>query len=102
MLSDASRRSRKINFNEQFPGSAEVVINNVDVPGAFTKAGWAAMQENLARADKFFGGERWVLGDYAAAQPESAKLQEELRNRYVADYLEKWRSFMRNSRVVRY
>jgi type VI secretion system protein ImpL len=102
MLADASRRAKKINFNEQFPGSAEVVVNNLDIPGAFTKAGWTAMQENLARADKFFGGERWVLGDYAAAQPESAKLQEELRNRYTAEYLEKWRTFMRNSRVVRY
>jgi type VI secretion system protein ImpL len=102
MLSDASRRSKKINFNEQFPGSAAVVINDVDIPGAFTKAGWAAMQENLAKADKFFGGERWVLGDYVAAQPAPAKLEEELRTRYVADYIAKWRDFMRNSRVVRY
>ena len=102
MLSDASRRAKKINFNEQFPGSAEVVVNNVNVPGAFTRAGWAAMQENLAKADKFFGGERWVLGDYAAAKPEAAKLEEELRNRYTSDYLAKWREFMNGSRVVRY
>jgi type VI secretion system protein ImpL len=102
MLSDASRRSKKINFNEQFSGSAEVVVNNVDVPGAFTKTGWAAMQENLAKADKFFGGERWVLGDYASAKPDAAKMEEELRNRYVTDYIAKWREFMNNSRVVRY
>jgi type VI secretion system protein ImpL len=102
MLSDASRRAKKINFNEQFPGSAEVVVNNTDMPGAFTKAGWSAMQENLAKADKFFGGERWVLGDYAAAQPDAAKLEEELRNRYTADYIAKWRAFMRNSRVAGY
>ncbi len=102
MLSDASHRAQKINFNEQYPGSAEVVINNLDVPGAFTKAGWTAMQENLARADKFFSGERWVLGDYAAAKPDAAKMEEELRNRYVADYLTKWREFMNNSKVVRF
>jgi len=102
MLADASRRSKKINFNEQFPGSAEIVVNSVDVPGAYTKAGWTAMQENLAKADKFFGGERWVLGDYAAAQPDLAKLREELGARYTAEYIEKWREFMRSSRVVRY
>jgi type VI secretion system protein ImpL len=102
MLSDASRRAKKINFNQQFPGSAEVVVNNVDVPGAFTRAGWAAMQENLAKADKFFGGERWVLGDYASAKPDAVKMEEELRNRYVTDYITKWREFMNNSRVVRY
>ncbi len=102
MISDASRRAKKINFNEQFPGSADVVINGVDVPGAFTKAGWAAMQENLARADKFFGGERWVLGDYAAAKPNAAGIEEELRNRYIADYIARWREFMNGSRVVRF
>jgi type VI secretion system protein ImpL len=102
MLSDASRRAKKINFNEQFPGSAEVVVNTIDIPGAFTREGWKTMQENLAKADKFFGGERWVLGDYASTQPDTAKLQEELSNRYTSDYLGKWREFMQNSRVVRY
>jgi type VI secretion system protein ImpL len=102
MLSDASRRAKRINFNEQFPGSADVVVNNVEIPGAFTKAGWTIMQENLARADKFFGGERWVLGDYASAKPDAAKVEEELRNRYVLDYTAKWREFMNNTRVVRF
>lgn len=102
MLSDASRRAKKINFNEQFPGSAEVVINNRDVPGAFTKAGWSAMEENLSKADRFLSGERWVLGDYAAAKPDAAKLAEELRNRYTSDYIARWREFLRNSSVVRY
>jgi type VI secretion system protein ImpL len=102
MLSDAARRAKQINFNAQFPGSAEVVVNTMVIPGAFTKAGWAAMQENLAKADKFFGGERWVLGDYAAAQGDSAAMQGELRMRYTAEYLEKWREFMRSTRVVRY
>jgi type VI secretion system protein ImpL len=102
MLADASRRAKKINFNEQFPGSAEVVVNNRDVLGAFTKPGWAAMQENLRKADKFFGGERWVLGDYAAAKPDAAQLAQELQNRYTADYIARWREFLRNTVVVRY
>jgi type VI secretion system protein ImpL len=102
MLSDASRRAKKINFNEQFPGSAEVVVNNRDVPGAFTKPGWAAMQENLRKTDKFFGGERWVLGDYAAAKPDPAQLEQELQNRYTSDYIARWRDFLRNTVVVRY
>jgi type VI secretion system protein ImpL len=102
MLADASRRAKKINFNEQFPGSAEVVVNNRDVVGAFTKAGWTAMQDNIRRSDKFFGGERWVLGDYAAAKPDTGKLEEDLRNRYTADYIARWREFLRNTAVVRY
>ncbi|MBN2244072.1 MAG: hypothetical protein JW793_15410, partial [Acidobacteria bacterium] len=102
MLSDASRRARTINFNEQFPGSAEVVINDTAIPGAFTKEGWAVMQENLAKADRFFGGERWVLGEYAASRPDAAQLEEELRARYIRDYAAKWVEFMNSTRVVRF
>lgn len=102
MLSDASRRAQKVNFNEQFPGSAEVVVNTLDIPGAFTKAGWSAMQENLGKADRFFGGERWVLGDYAAEKPDAATLEQELRRRYMVDYAAKWREFLGSSRVVRF
>jgi type VI secretion system protein ImpL len=102
MLADASRRAKKINFNEQFPGSSEVVVNNRDVAGAFTKAGWTAMQDNIRRSDKFFGGEKWVLGDYAAAKPDTGKLEDDLRNRYTADYIARWREFLRNTAVVRY
>ena len=39
MLVQDSKANPKINFNEQFPGSAQVVVNNRDVPGAFTKKG---------------------------------------------------------------
>ncbi len=102
MLADASRRAKKVNFNEQFPGSAEVVLNNRDVAGAFTKAGWAAMQDNIRKADKFFGGERWVLGDYAGAKPDPTKLEQDLRDRYINDYIARWREFLKNSAVVRY
>ena len=100
--SDASRRAKKVNFNEQFPGSAEVVLNNRDVAGAFTRLGWAAMKENLAGMDKFFGGERWVLGDYSAAKPDTARLQEELRARYTSDYIARWREFLRTTAVARW
>jgi type VI secretion system protein ImpL len=37
-----------------------------------------------------------------AAKPDAAKMEEELRNRYVADYITKWREFMNNSRMIRF
>ena len=39
MLSDASRRAKKINFNEQFSGSAEVVVEQPRRPGRVHQAG---------------------------------------------------------------
>ncbi len=102
MLAEASNSNPRVNFNAMFPGSAEVVLNNRDVAGAFTKKGWAFMQEALKKSDKYFGGEQWVLGDYKGSSVDPGKLEEELRSRYTSDYIAKWREYLRNSMVVRY
>ena len=37
------------------------------VSGAFSKGGWAFMKDAMAHPDRYFSGDRWVLGDYATA-----------------------------------
>jgi type VI secretion system protein ImpL len=49
MLSSASKKS--VNYNRDVKDSAQAVLNNRDVPGAFTKEGYAFMQDALGRAD---------------------------------------------------
>ena len=82
-LSVHAGRSRQnqpaVNFNKKFPGSAEAVIN-YEVQGPFTKSGWDFMKNALKNADKFFAGERWVLGDYAGASVDRVQLGAELRD----------------------
>jgi type VI secretion system protein ImpL len=102
MLAEANKQNPPVNFNQKFPGSAEVVVNNKDVPGAFTKTGWTFMQSALKRADQYFGGERWVLGDYNPAGVDRSKLEQELRNRYNSEFIATWRQYLRNSSVVKY
>ncbi|HUS08497.1 MAG TPA: ImcF-related family protein, partial [Bryobacteraceae bacterium] len=102
MLAEASKKNPPINFNRKFPGSADVVINNRDVMGAYTKGGWAFMKDAIRRADQFFGGEKWVLGDYAAASIDRAKLEQDLQNRYVTDFIAQWRAYLKASVVTRY
>ncbi|MBI3278978.1 MAG: hypothetical protein HYZ57_03950 [Acidobacteria bacterium] len=102
MLAEAGKTNAPVNYNKRFPGSAEVVINNRDVPGAFTKGGWNWMQNALKRADQFFGGERWVLGDYASAAVDRAKLEQDLQARYLNDFINHWRNYIKGSVVVRY
>ena len=102
MLAEANKRNPSVNFNAKFPGSAEVVVNNRDVAGAYTKAGWIWMMDALKKADQYFGGEKWVLGDYPSATFDRAKLEADLMNRYAADYIAKWREYLRISYVVRY
>ena len=102
LLAQAAEQAPAVNFNRKFPGSAAYVVNNRDVSGAFSVKGWQFMNEALAKAREFFGGERWVLGDEALEGLDPATLEPELRARYRADFLGNWREYLNNSAVVRY
>ena len=102
MLAEASRTNPAINFNQKFPGSAEVLINNRDVAGAYGRPGWTFMQNAIKNADRYFSGERWVLGDYSASNIDRARLEQDLRDRYTTDFIAQWRAYLKNSTVVRY
>lgn len=109
MLTSASKKS--VNYNRDIKDSSQAVSNNRDVPGAFTKDGYAFMQDALRRAASFFGGERWVLCDATGNVPSTtcksgdldpAKLTASLSDRYVKDFIAQWRGYFRNSVVLRY
>ncbi len=102
MLAEASNKNRSINFNRQFPGSAEVVFNSREIAGAYTKAGWDFMQNAIRNADRYFRGEQWVLGDQGSANIDRAKLEQQLRDRYNADFIAQWRLFLKSTSIVRY
>jgi type VI secretion system protein ImpL len=102
MLADAAKSSPLINFNRQFPGSAEVVVDAKDVAGAFSKAGFEFMTAAMRAPDRYFSGERWVLGDQGAVNVERANLEQKLQARYHADFLAQWRAYLGAASVVRY
>ena len=83
MLAEANKSNPSVNFNRKFPGSAEVVINDRDVAGAYTKAGWTFMQNAIKNAESFFKREEWVLGPQAKTGGDRAKLEQDLRARYL-------------------
>ena len=102
MLAEASRRNPTVNFNRQFPASAQTVTNNRDIAGAFSKDGWAFMDDAIHHASRYLGGEEWVLGPQAFTAIEPDKLVPQLVARYHSDYLAQWRQYVQNSSVVRY
>jgi type VI secretion system protein ImpL len=102
MLSEAAKNNPPINFNRQFADSAKVVLEPHEVPGAFTKNGWAFMKENIPQADRFFSGEEWVLGKQSVSQAEAANLPAEIRKRYNEDFLKEWRAYIKQASVVKY
>lgn len=102
LLSEAGKTNRPVNFNAQFPGSAQVVVNNKDVPGAFTAGGYKFVQDALKDTSRFVSGEKWVLGDAAESKIDSAGLATQLRTRYLTDFVEQWRAYLKRSEVVGY
>ena len=102
MLAAAGRGNPDVAFNRQYPGSAQVVIEPHSVPAAFTRAGFSVVQDALANPEKYYGAEEWVLGGASSVDIPKEKLQEDLRNRYASEYLNHWRSFIREATVVRY
>ncbi|MCL4796595.1 MAG: hypothetical protein KJZ84_18670 [Bryobacteraceae bacterium] len=102
MLAEAGRKHPAVNFNKMFPGSAQVVVNNKDIAGAFTKEGYAFMIEAIKNFEKFFAGEEWVLGPRTSGGLDRSKIEPELMARYRTDFLGNWREYLRSSVVVRY
>ncbi|MBZ5586383.1 MAG: ImcF-related family protein, partial [Acidobacteriia bacterium] len=102
MLAEAGTKNPPINFNRQFPGSAQTVIETHEVPGAFSKGGWAYMKDAIQHADRYFSGEQWVLGDQAAANIDRTKLDADLRARYGKDFTLEWRTYIKSASVARY
>lgn len=103
MLTSANQASKSVIFNQRFPGSAEVVLNTREVPGAFSKDGFAFMDAAIKDPSKYVSGERWVLGDQTAAAVSSTPdLQKQIRAMYYADFIAAWRDYLKKSSVVKY
>lgn len=102
MLAEAGKSNPPINFNRQFPGSAQTVVETHEVAGAFSKGGWAFMKDAIAHADRYFSGEQWVLGDRATGNIDRGKLDTDLKARYYGDFVKEWRTYIKSASVVRY
>ena len=101
MLAEAAKTNPSVQFNRQYPGSASYVVAAYEVPGAFTKGGYAFMQGAFKTVDRFLQGENWVVGEDAQGV-DRVKLVADLRARYATDYVDHWRAFLRSASVARY
>jgi hypothetical protein len=78
-----------------------VVAAPSDVPGAVHRQAVGRMQRAFRDADRYFTGERWVVGDATAAQAQDRdRVLAELRARYRAEYVDRWRGWLRGLAVV--
>jgi type VI secretion system protein ImpL len=102
MLAGAAKSNPAFNFRHSFPQAEALVRDGGEVPGAFTKSGYAFMQDAIAHSDRYFSGEEWVLGKQAAQNIDRGKLQQDLLTLYQNDYIQQWRNFLNAAAVVPY
>ena len=102
LLNQASQNTPSIAFHERVPGSEQVMRNDVRVPGAFTREGWAFVQENLDNVGQFFQSDAWVLGDQTISPSDQARLEIDLRRRYTDDYIRTWSDFLARTSILSY
>ena len=102
MLAQANKGAPPVRHADVVPLAAGVVAAPNEMPGAFTAAGWAQMENVFRNADPYFDGEQWVVGDSTAAQTQDRDaVLDQLRKRYRAEYVQQWRAFVRATSVVR-
>lgn len=102
MLTAAGKQNPSIDFNRAYPGSSATVVDAHVVAGAFTRNGFAFMQDAILHPDRYFSGEVWVLGNQAPPSLDRTSLTPQLAARYVGDFESEWRNFLHSAQVVKY
>jgi len=102
MLSAANRKVPGFSFNGKFPGSSQYIIDGYMVQGAFTKDGFAFMQDAILHPDPYFRGEEWVLGPASGPPIDRVVLSGQLKEAYFADYLQTWRTYLTKAQFIPY
>jgi type VI secretion system protein ImpL len=102
MLSAANRKVPGFTFNGKFPGSSQYIVDGYMVQGAFTKDGFAFMQDAILHPDPYFRGEEWVLGPSSGPPIDRVVLSGQLKEAYFADYLQTWRTYLTKAQFIPY
>ena len=102
MLSAANKTASAVDFNRLYAGSSTTVVAPHVVAGAFTRSGFAFMQDAIAHPDRYFSGEVWVLGSQAPPSLDRASLTQQLTTRYSGDFQSEWQTFLKTAQVVKF
>ena len=102
MKAAANRKFPGFTFNGKYPNSNGIIFDNYPIIGAFTKNGFAFMQDAILHPDPYTGGEKWVLGHYTGQQFDRATLMTQLKSRYSGDFISTWRTYLGKASIPGY
>lgn len=98
LVRDANTTLAPIKFEGIFYGGVAPYVaskKHVQVPGAYTKAGWAQIRPKLDAKRSALAAERWVLGeDNVASQADAQKQVAKLKELYFERFKNAWRDFL--------
>jgi type VI secretion system protein ImpL len=100
MLNAADKTGPAVDFNRMYPGSAASVVDGYVVRGAFTKSGFAFMQDAFQHIDRYASGEAWVLGQQAGPSLDTAGIGKNLASKYSGDFINQWHTFLTRAQVI--
>jgi type VI secretion system protein ImpL len=100
MKAAADRKNSAVRFNDTYPGTKPYVVDSYEVEGAFTKGGYAFMQDAILHPEPYTSGEAWVLGPQTGPTIDRATLNAQLPARYLADFLNAWRTYLKSAHIV--
>lgn len=101
MLADADKTNPAgIEFNKLYPAAAPCVTDAHVVRGAFTKQGFAFMQDAILHPERYANGEKWVLGEQPGVTASALSTSADLKAHYTSDYLQEWHQFLVAARVT--
>ncbi|MDX2270106.1 MAG: ImcF-related family protein [Bryobacter sp.] len=102
ILAEASRANPAIDFNQLYPDAKRAIRVDRVVQGAFSKDGFAWMQNAFKNLPKYFGGEAWVLGEEVKMSVNLNEVEQSLRTRYYKDFADQWKAYLKSVNVLRY
>jgi len=102
LLSKASEKNPDVSFNDQYKDSAGAIISSHKVKGAFTRGGFAFVQNALKNPAQYMSGEEWVLGKPVSQAIDLSVVQQKLTERYNTDFVNEWNSVLKTSSVAGY
>jgi type VI protein secretion system component VasK len=81
---------------------ATFIESNYSIPSAYTRPGYEKMQIAILEASVKLSEDDWVMGEQGRSAVASATDANDIQERYLADYANHWRNFVKNTRVKPY
>ena len=78
------------------------ITGNYVVPSAYTRTGYEKMKIAISEADQKLSEDDWVMGEEGKRAPAQATDAARIQERYLRDYADNWRSFVKGIEVKPY